>query len=165
MRGKQLLWPTLQYSVFLGGLQKSNKKPHNKNSHHRPIASRIRTVTPNDYNTVLDPIYFDFNWYCVSGGLHQQKKVGRIHSCPPITATWHKGANEFYLSAPMSPFSYAFQIIQDNDTQNHFQFSNLGVKNGLLLWRKYSPWYRNFLEQFKGSINLMLLYFLQNILS
>jgi hypothetical protein len=133
MCGKQLLWPTLQYSVFLRGLQKSSEKPHNKKSHDGPIASRIRTVTPNDYNTVLGPIYFDFNLYSVSGGLHQQKKVGRIHSCPPITATSHKGANEFYLSVPMSPFSYAFQIIQDNDTQNHFQFSNLGVKHGLLL--------------------------------
>jgi hypothetical protein len=57
MCGKQLLWPTLRYSVFLGGLQKSSKKTRNKNSHHRSIASRIRTGTPNDYNTALDPIY------------------------------------------------------------------------------------------------------------
>lgn len=87
MCGKRLLWPTLRYSVFLGGLQKLSKKTHNKNYHHRPIASRIRTGTPNDYNTLLDPIHFDFNCYRVAGGLHQQKQVGQIHSRPPITAT------------------------------------------------------------------------------
>jgi len=51
----------------------------------------------------------------------------------------------------MFTFSYAFQIIQDNDTQNHFQFSNQGVKHGFLLWRKYSPCTGTSLSSSKGQ--------------